>query len=127
VKTNHPLPRLPRLLLDREKMEQAVINILINSIDALGKGGKIDISAQVPRENKKLLRVEISDNGPGILSEDLPYIFDPFFSSKKKGTGLGLANVKKIVEAHGGSVEVSPRKPSGTVLSLTFPTKKETA
>jgi PAS domain S-box-containing protein len=127
VKINHPLRRLPRLLVDREKVEQAVINILINSIDALGKGGKIEISAQVPKENRKSLRVEISDNGPGISSEDLPYVFDPFFSSKKIGTGLGLANVKKIVEAHGGSVEVSPRKPSGTVLSLAFPTKEETA
>ncbi|HVN22477.1 MAG TPA: ATP-binding protein [Syntrophorhabdales bacterium] len=126
VKTHHPL-RLPRLLLDREKMEQAIFNILINSIDALGNGGKILIRAQVPRENKKVLKVEISDNGPGISSEDLPYVFDPFFSSKKKGTGLGLANVKKIVEAHGGSVEVSPRKPNGTVLSLAFPTREETA
>jgi len=127
VKTNYPSRRPPRLLLDREKMEQAVINILINSIDALGKGGKIEISAQVPKENRKYLRVEIGDNGPGISSEDLPYVFDPFFSSKKKGTGLGLANVKKIVEAHGGSVEVSPRKPSGTVLSLTLPTREEAA
>ena len=127
MKTNHSRRRLPRLLLDREKMEQAVINILINSIDALGKGGTIEIGARVLEENTKSLRVEISDNGPGISSEDLPYVFDPFFSSKKKGTGLGLANVKKIVEAHGGSVEVSPRKPSGTVLSLTFPTKGETA
>ena len=125
VKANHPRRRLPRLLLDREKMEQAIINVLINSIDALGKGGKIEISARVPGENRKSLRVEISDSGPGISSEDLPYVFDPFFSSKKKGTGLGLANVKKIMEAHGGSVEVSARKPGGTVLSLTFPSKEE--
>jgi len=69
--------------------------------------------------------LEIADDGPGIPAEDLPYVFDPFFSGKKKGTGLGLANVKKIMEAHGGRVDVSPGEPAGTILRLTLPVAKE--
>ncbi len=115
------------IMFDPEKMEQAMINILINSIDALPRGGRIDISAGPRSENRKFIRVEISDNGPGISPEDLPYVFDPFFSSKKKGTGLGLANVKKIVEAHRGIVDMGPRKPTGTILSISLPVKEETA
>jgi signal transduction histidine kinase len=118
--------RLKRLLFDAEKLEQAVINILINSIDALPEGGTIEISTRVLTENNGCLRVDFSDNGPGISSEDLPYIFDPFFSSKKKGTGLGLMNVKKIIEAHGGRVDVAPKKPQGTIISTTLPMKEDT-
>ncbi|MCG6536386.1 MAG: ATP-binding protein, partial [Syntrophales bacterium LBB04] len=72
------------------------------------------------------IRVEISDNGPGVSAEDLPYIFDPFFSKKKKGTGLGLANVKKIVEAHGGSVRAVNRR-KGLSLSFNLPIKNRHA
>jgi signal transduction histidine kinase len=70
------------------------------------------------------LRIEISDNGPGISPSDLPFIFDPFFSNKKQGTGLGLSNVKKIIEAHGGNVEVMTIKPHGTRVCLTIPHKE---
>jgi PAS domain S-box-containing protein len=127
IKKHYSRLRLRRMMFDTEKMEQAIINILINSMDVIGKGGRIEIRTRVLAQNGKSLRVEISDNGPGIAHEDLPYIFDPFFSSKKKGTGLGLANVKKIVEAHGGNVDVAPRKPSGVVLSLTLPIREEPA
>ncbi len=127
VKKNYAKRRVRQIMFDREKMEQAMINILINSIDALPAGGRIDIGARLETGSRKFLRVEISDNGPGISPDDLPYIFDPFFSSKKKGTGLGLANVKKIVEAHGGVVDVASRKPNGTILSLSLPAKEETA
>jgi PAS domain S-box-containing protein len=120
--SNH---RLRPLVFDEEKMEQAIINILINSIDALGPGGTIEIATRVLGEKERSLRLDIGDDGPGIPAEDLPYVFDPFFSSKKKGTGLGLANVKKIMEAHGGRVDVSPREPTGTILSLILPMAKE--
>jgi PAS domain S-box-containing protein len=125
VKRRYSDHRLRRLLFDGEKLEQAVINILINSIDALPEGGTIEISTRVLTENGGCLRMEFSDNGPGISPEDVPYIFDPFFSSKKKGTGLGLMNVKKIIEAHGGRVEVAPKKPRGTVIVTTLPMKEE--
>ncbi len=125
VKRAYSNHRLRSLVFDEERMEQAIINVLINSIDALGPGGTIEIATKVLGEKERSLRLEIADDGPGIPAEDLPYIFDPFFSSKKKGTGLGLANVKKIMEAHGGRVDVSPKEPSGTILRLTLPLAKE--
>lgn len=115
---------LPEIFADPEKMEQVVINILLNAIEALPEGGNIEISTKLLRTEKGTIKLEISDDGPGMDPEDLPYIFDPFFSNKKKGTGLGLSNVKKIIEAHGGKVGVTLRKPRGIQISLTVPVRE---
>ncbi len=116
--------RLPDILADSEKMEQAIINILINSIEVLPEGGIIEIETSLLRIERRTIKIEFMDNGPGIKPEELPYIFDPFFSNKKKGTGLGLSNVKKIIEAHGGKVSVANKKPRGTKVSLIIPFKE---
>jgi PAS domain S-box-containing protein len=114
--------RLPQILIDHEKIEQAIINVLLNAVEVLPEGGNIEIITKQLRNNgSSAIQVEISDDGPGISTEDLPYVFDPFFSNKKKGTGLGLSNVKKIIEAHGSAVSVALQKPHGTRVSLTFP------
>jgi len=118
--------RLPQVLVDHEKIEQAIINVLLNSVEVLPEGGHIEIVTKQLRMDGEALRVEISDDGPGISTEDLPYVFDPFFSNKKKGTGLGLSNVKKIIEAHGGTGSVSLRKPHGTKVSFTLPFREKT-
>ena len=101
---------IPSQWLDRSKMEQVIINILLNSIQAMSQGGIISIEIRTHNGRKPTVLVEISDNGPGVLPEDLPYIFNPFFTKKPGGTGLGLSNVKKIVEAHGGSVSAYNRR-----------------
>jgi PAS domain S-box-containing protein len=113
--------RLPRILIDHEKIEQAILNVLLNAVEILPEGGNIEIVTKQLRGNGGAIQVEISDDGPGISKEDLPYVFDPFFSNKKKGTGLGLSNMKKIIEAHGGKASVSLQKPHGTQVSLTIP------
>lgn len=118
--------RLPRILFDHEKMEQAIINILLNAVEVLPQGGNIEIVTKQSRRDGRALQVEICDDGPGIGAEDLPYVFDPFFSNKKKGTGLGLFNVKKIIEAHGGAGSAALRKPHGTRVSLTIPFREKT-
>ncbi|MCK7480677.1 MAG: ATP-binding protein [Candidatus Moduliflexus flocculans] len=69
--------------------------MLLNSVEALPAGGGIGILTRKETSNGSSIRVEITDNGPGITKEDLLYVFDPFFSNKKKGTGLGLSNAKK--------------------------------
>ncbi len=113
--------KLPQILVDHEKVEQAMINVLLNAVEVLPEGGHIEIVTKRLRTDGGALQVEISDDGPGVSTGDLPYIFDPFFSNKKKGTGLGLSNVKKIIEAHGGIGSVVVRKPHGTRVSLTIP------
>jgi signal transduction histidine kinase len=117
--------RVPQTFVDQEKIEQMLINVLLNSIEVLPpQGGNIEIDTKKPGKNGNPLRIEISDNGPGISASDLPFIFDPFFSNKKQGTGLGLSNVKKIIEAHGGNIEVMTIKPHGTKVCLTIPHKE---
>lgn len=115
---------IPQILIDRDKIEQAVLNVLQNSIDALSLRGEIRIITKYTSQNGRKVNIEIDDNGPGISEEDIPYVFDPFFSNKKKGTGLGLWNVKKIVEAHDGVVSVAPRKTGGVHLSVSIPLGK---
>jgi signal transduction histidine kinase len=119
VKTSLPV-RTPPVLIDREKIEQVVINILLNAIELIPIGGVIWVKTEHKRERQSSITVKITDNGPGIDRSDLPYIFDPFFSKKKKGTGLGLWNVKKIVEAHGGSVSAAGRQ-KGFCISFMLP------
>ncbi len=118
--------RLPQILLDPEKIEQAMINILLNAVEALPEAGHIEIVTKQLTTDGRAFQVEISDDGPGISMEDLPYIFDPFFSNKKKGTGLGLFNMKKIIEAHGGVGNVMLLKPHGARVSLTIPFREKT-
>jgi signal transduction histidine kinase len=116
--------RLPATLVDHEKIEQAIVNVLLNSIEVVPSGSEIEITTKQESRNGKFIRIEIADNGPGISGEDLPYVFDPFFSNKKKGTGLGLSNVRKIIEAHHGTVKVVSREPSGIRLSFTVPVRE---
>jgi signal transduction histidine kinase len=116
--------RIPPVLIDREKIEQVVINILLNAVELIPIGGMIWVKTKQKREHQSSITVKITDNGPGINRSDLPYIFDPFFSKKKKGTGLGLWNVKKIVEAHGGSVSAADRR-KGFCISFTLPLEEK--
>lgn len=117
-------PYLPPIGMDREKMEQALVNLLLNSIEAVQNEGVISISAE-PHQEFEGVRVGITDNGCGVSDEDLPFIFDPFFSRKSKGAGLGLANVRRIVEAHRGSIDVEPGREGGLRFLLAIPIDPE--
>lgn len=125
VKRNYS-KRISPAFMDHDKIEQAVTNVLLNSLEVLQRGDKIEITTKQESRGGGLVRVDISDTGPGIGTEALPYVFDPFYSNKKKGTGLGLSNVKKIVEAHGGTVRVGSKRPKGTHFYLTIPVRKIT-
>ena len=102
---------------DKDLMSQAFHNLLRNSIEA-SSGGVISIKAQ---QRKKKVFVKIEDSGRGIAEEDEQHIFEPFFSRKKKGLGIGLYLTKKIVEAHEGKIEVQRKIGQGTVFLIQIP------
>ena len=118
---------VPNVAMDYEKMQQAVLNLMLNAIDAMPRGGTIElVSGFSMRLQKKAVRVEIRDSGCGIAPENMEKIFEPFFSTKTRGAGLGLANVKKIVEAHGGRIQVSSRLHRGTRMRILLPLERQT-
>jgi PAS domain S-box-containing protein len=110
------------IFVDPERLEQALVNLLINALGALPRGGMVYVSSKALHdETRRWIQLTIADDGPGIQHEKLSYIFDPFYTEKEGGIGLGLGNVKKIVEAHGGSVFVTQRKPRGISFTLELP------
>jgi two-component system sensor histidine kinase HydH len=109
---------LPELEVDPDKIKQVLLNIFLNSLAALKEGGNLKIELSPGTDN---LTVIISDNGTGIEKMDLPKIYDPYFTSKPAGTGLGLAVVQKIMEAHGGRIDVKSTIGEGTKVFLYFP------
>ena len=112
---------LPEVEVDPDKIKQVLLNIFLNSLAALKDGGKLTIELVPGADN---LTVIISDNGAGIKKLDLPRIYDPYFTSKPAGTGLGLAVVQKIMEAHGGKINVESEAGQGTKVFLFFPLNK---
>lgn len=110
---------LPELRLDAHRMEQALLNLLFNALEALPEGGRIWVATRAVQDGEgRWGEIRVSDDGPGIPGELLPYVFD---SQKCRGIGLGLDNVRKIVEAHGGAVLVKPRRPRGVSFLLRLP------
>ncbi|MGP8153488.1 MAG: ATP-binding protein [Smithella sp.] len=109
---------IPLLEVDSDKIKQVLLNIFLNSLAALQDGGKLKIKISSRMNN---LEVIISDNGSGIEKMSLPRIYDPYFTSKPAGTGLGLAVVQKMMEAHGGHIYVESEQGKGTEVFLIFP------
>ena len=108
---------LPEVLLDENQVRQAFLNILKNSFESMPEGGRLDISTGSSGNN---VEVCISDNGSGITKKDIQRIFDPFYSSKVNGTGLGLALTKKTIEVHGGDIFCESVVGVGTTIHLVF-------
>ncbi|BDG62316.1 ATP-binding protein [Caldinitratiruptor microaerophilus] len=107
---------------DADHLQQAVVNLLLNSIQALagtGAGGKLRVTLR--SEPDATARVQVADNGPGIPADVLPKIWDVFFTTKPGGTGLGLPLVQRIVDQHGGYVDVESSPGSGAVFTIRLP------
>jgi two-component system, NtrC family, sensor histidine kinase HydH len=99
-------PAEPAAFIDPRQIEQVLLNVVLNAIQASPSGGQVMVRESIdPRE----VVIDVSDEGSGIPDEDLPRIFSPFFTTREKGTGLGLAIAHRIVTTHGGSIEVMPR------------------
>jgi PAS domain S-box-containing protein len=113
---------LPTIQGDAEKLSQAFLNVLLNAFTESPAGGKIGITSHYdPDAANPGINVVVDDEGNGILKKDLPNIFEPFFTTKVSGTGLGLTNVKRIIEAHGGSIEAANREPRGASFHIFLP------
>ncbi|MEE4136780.1 MAG: ATP-binding protein [Desulforhopalus sp.] len=110
---------LPAHSLDRDLCYRAILNIVMNALQAMAEGDRLQVSSA--RSGLGMIQVVIRDSGKGIAADKLEYIFQPFFSDKNKGTGLGLAITKNIIENHGGEVTVESREGEGTSFTLTLP------
>ncbi|GAK52544.1 signal transduction histidine kinase, nitrogen specific, NtrB [Candidatus Moduliflexus flocculans] len=111
---------LPHLQMDQDQITQVLLNILLNAIQATESGGEIHVSAQALRE-MNLLEIAVRDTGSGIAADDLPHIFDPFFSTKKQGNGLGLAIAHTIIEQHHGDILVESHAGQGSAFRIRLP------
>jgi signal transduction histidine kinase len=104
--------------VDPDQMKQVILNILLNAIDAQGEGGVIHLEGV---QQAGFVGFAVSDEGPGISPDAMPYIYDPFFTMKEKGTGLGLSVVHRILDQHGGKITTANRSERGVRVEILLP------
>jgi len=110
----------PPISMDREQMKQVILNLLLNAVQAMPKSGHLTLRGQVS-ENDRWIILFIQDSGIGIPSEDMNKLFDPFFSTKEGGVGLGLSIAHRIIDQHHGKIEVESAPGKGTLLTVWLP------
>jgi signal transduction histidine kinase len=108
---------------DEAHMEQMFLNLLINAADAIGREGNIILSTETCREHAagSTVRIAVRDTGPGIAPEVLPNLFQPFYTTKRHGTGLGLYLAQHIINEHSGTIQVNSSPGEGTCVQVTLP------
>ncbi len=113
---------LPRFQIDGHLVRQALVNLVVNALQAMPLGGVVTVRAlPEERDGELWARIEVGDEGDGISAATAERIFQPFFTTKATGTGLGLAVVKRIIDAHHGQVTVQARPEGGTTFSVRLP------
>lgn len=113
---------LPQLMLDEKYLRQALLNMVKNAMNAMEKGGRLTIRAY---SDGDYVKIGVSDTGCGIDREHLAKIFEPYFTTKASGTGLGLTLVYKIVKEHGGEISVESTVGKGTDFTISLPVPKD--
>ncbi|MEK6655484.1 MAG: ATP-binding protein, partial [Thermodesulfobacteriota bacterium] len=116
-------PEIGAVTADADRIGQVLLNLFLNALAAMETGGILRVS--LSRQEGQHVRIEVADTGTGIRKEDLPRVFDPYFTTKSSGTGLGLAIVFRIVEAHGGEVLVASEPGRGTTATILLPAMQE--
>ena len=111
---------LPIILMDREQMKQVFLNLLLNAIQAMPGGGHLTLKGQ-NSEDSQWIHISIQDSGIGISSENINKLFDPFFSTKEGGIGLGLSITHRIIDQHHGKIEVESAPGKGTLFTIWLP------
>lgn len=122
----HLTPNLPDVSLDVSQVEQALLNLVLNAVAAMPDGGELSLTSSLHNaEDADKIVIELKDTGMGIAPEDLPRVFDPFFTTRSDGTGLGLSIVRRTLKAHGGTIEVSSELGKGTRVTFALPVNSE--
>ncbi|MBU0679921.1 MAG: PAS domain S-box protein [Proteobacteria bacterium] len=116
-------PALPPVRADASQLQQIFLNLLLNSIDALGESGTITVRTGLDHSGN--MQIIIKDNGKGFDDEGLQKAFQPFHTTKSKGTGLGLAITKRLVDQHHGRIELTSTKGEGSVFTITLPVNQD--
>jgi len=114
----------PPIETDPEQIRQVLLNLILNSVEAMPNGGSIKFTI---KKNEEEVEIGVNDNGRGISEETLKEIFNPFFTTKEGGTGLGLSIVQRIVNEQGGRIEVASRQNQGTQFKLFLPIERHTS
>ena len=117
---------LPEIQADHHQITQLFTNLLINAYEAMDGKGRVDIGVSAVRQDdggdgREAVRIEMTDNGPGMPEDVAHRVFDPFYTTKPQGSGLGLAIVRKIVDAHDGQIDLRTTLGSGTLVRVTLP------
>ena len=109
---------LPRVLMDKRHIKQALLNLIQNAMAAMPEGGSLGIDAEYVNDE---LRISVSDTGTGIPEELLTKIFEPYFTTKKSGTGLGLTITFKIIKEHAGDISLESKEGVGSIFTIHLP------
>jgi two-component system, NtrC family, sensor histidine kinase HydH len=116
-------PDIPSLMIDANQIKQAVINVLKNAMEAMENGGVLTIRTYLTDEAKEVA-IEFGDTGPGISSKAMHNIFNPYYTTKPRGTGLGLPITNRIIKAHRGRVELRNKDTGGALFTIKLPARK---
>ncbi len=122
-------PFLPQLFIDENQIQQVMINLMMNAIDAMEQGGQLTVEARLVRrslppkfhDEREIVEIRVTDSGKGIPRDQIKSIFDAFYTTKPNGIGLGLSIVYRIVEEHGGEILVDSTEHKGTTFTVLLP------
>lgn len=104
---------------NRQMLVSSLINLFVNAIQAMGDKGNLILRTSITKANK--IKIQIEDNGVGIKNENLNNVFEPFFTTRSDGTGLGLAVVRAVVHSHNGEISIESAIPKGTIFNIELP------
>jgi signal transduction histidine kinase len=114
---------LPMTMGDANQLKQVFLNVIGNAVQSMPDGGTIEVTSE---QSGQRIAITVSDNGPGITEEVMSKMFVPFFTTRKQGSGLGMAVTRSIVENHGGTIEVSSEVGKGTTVRIAIPLVRST-
>jgi two-component system sensor histidine kinase HydH len=115
---------MPSLIADPAQLTQALVNLVINAIQAITGSGYVEVIARAG-EQEGMVAIAIRDTGPGVPKEKQAAIFEPFFTTKAEGSGLGLWIVQQVISAHGGFVSVDDGANGGAVFTVQLPLQQK--